>query len=208
MRLKQIICAALILALCLCTCACGQTSTETASATPDEQTSDTQAASSEASASSSGATDGALGAFDVSSISGEQYTEEMFAQHELTLVNIMATWCGPCVNEMPELEKLYQANTDKGVAVVGIVWDAATDGVVDQSIVDTAKEIQEATGVTYPLLIPDANGFSGLLDTVQAFPTTYFIGKDGQSVAAPQVGAMDLENWQAAVDSILAALEQ
>lgn len=202
----------MILALCLCTFACAQTSADTASDAPSEQASGTQdaeAASSDAAdTDESASANSVLGAFEVTSINGEDYTQEMFAEHDLTLVNIMATWCSPCVSEMPELDQLSQANADKGVAVVGIVWDATTDGVVDQSVVDTAKQIQEATGVTYPLLIPDADGFNGLLDTVQAFPTTYFIGKDGQSVAAPLEGSMDLERWQEAVDSILAAMEK
>ena len=44
-------------------------------------------------------------------------SKELFALHDLTLVNIWATWCGPCIEEMPALEKIYQEGE---IGVVGI----------------------------------------------------------------------------------------
>jgi len=44
-----------------------------------------------------------------------------FKEHDLTMVNIFTTWCTPCVEEMPDLEKLYQQMEEQGVGVVGVV---------------------------------------------------------------------------------------
>lgn len=44
------------------------------------------------------------------------------------MVNIFTTWCSPCVNEIPDLEKLYQEMKDKGVGVVGVTLDTVGSG--------------------------------------------------------------------------------
>ena len=46
---------------------------------------------------------------------------DVYKRQDLTMVNIFTTWCSPCVNEIPDLEKLYQEMKDKGVGVVGVL---------------------------------------------------------------------------------------
>ena len=48
-------------------------------------------------------------------IYGKAITSEYFRDNDLTLVNIMATWCGPCVRELPELQAINEANNGYGV---------------------------------------------------------------------------------------------
>ncbi len=48
-----------------------------------------------------------VGTFETTDIDGNTYTEKVFSDYDLTLVNAFTTWCSPCVNELPELEKLY-----------------------------------------------------------------------------------------------------
>lgn len=149
---------------------------------------------------------GYFGTFSVTTIDGNTYTNDEFGQKTVTLVNIMATWCGPCVNEMPALQSVSQDMADQGVAVVGIITDTNSRGQVNQNAVDTAKQLQSRSGVTYPLLIPDAGQFNGALSNVQAYPTTYFIGSDGQQVADPVVGGQDYNGWVRTVQDVLASL--
>ena len=47
-----------------------------------------------------------VGAFETTDIDGNAYTEKVFSDYDLTLVNCFTTWCSPCVNEMPDLDKL------------------------------------------------------------------------------------------------------
>lgn len=149
---------------------------------------------------------GYFGTFSAQTIDGNTFTNDEFGQKTVTLVNVMATWCGPCVNEMPALQSVSQDMADQGVAVVGIITDTNSRGQVDQHAVDTAKQLQSRAGVTYPLLIPDETQFNGALSNVQAYPTTYFIGSDGQQLADPVVGGKDYNGWVSAVQEVLASL--
>jgi len=63
------------------------------------------------------------------------------------LVNVWASWCGPCVTEMPALQAFAKEQGTNGVQVVGIALDD----------VDAVRAFIERTGVTYPILI-DAPG--------------------------------------------------
>ena len=73
--------------------------------------------------------------FDTVDLDGNAVnTREFAAEHELTLVNFWATWCGPCVGEMPELQSLHErfsteaAETD--VAILGVWLDTErTQGI-------------------------------------------------------------------------------
>ena len=50
-------------------------------------------------------TDGNVGEFSMQDIQGETYTQDMFADYDLTMVNVFTTWCTPCVNEIPDLQR-------------------------------------------------------------------------------------------------------
>ena len=102
-----------------------------------------------------------VGAFETTDIDGNAYTEKVFSDYDLTLVNCFTTWCSPCVNEMPDLDKLYQEMKEKGVGVVGMVIDSVgEDGTTDEDTVKKAQILKEKKGVTYPLLIPDAGNMN------------------------------------------------
>ena len=56
-----------------------------------------------------------VGEFTTQDLDGNTVTQDIFKEHKLTLVNAMGTWCSPCVQELPELQKLYENMKDKGV---------------------------------------------------------------------------------------------
>ena len=141
-----------------------------------------------------------VGTFETTDIDGNTYTEKVFSDYDLTLVNAFTTWCSPCVNEMPELEELYQEMKDQGVGVVGMVLDSVSeDGTPDDSIVQKAQLLKEKTGVTYPLLIPDKGFLNGRISGLQSFPESFFVDKDGNIVSDPIMGSNDLQGWKDAV---------
>lgn len=149
-----------------------------------------------------------IGEFTMQSVDGTEYTETMFEDYELTMVNIFTTWCTPCINEIPDLEKLRNEMTDQGVNVVGIVLDAA-EGFGDTSgeAVEKAKLLAERTEVTYPFLIPDAGLLNGRLAGVQAVPETFFVDKQGNIVGETYSGSRSLEEWKEIVVQTLNGLE-
>ncbi len=149
-----------------------------------------------------------LGKFTTQDINGNEFTQDMFREYDLTLVNIFTTWCTPCVMEMPELEKLHQEMKDRGVNVTGFVLDVLDEkGEIVQGNLEKAQELVERTGVTYPVLLPDSGCLSGRLAGIEAFPETFFVDKDGNVVGETYSGSGDLEDWLEVVEQELAALE-
>lgn len=150
-----------------------------------------------------------VGQFATQDVYGNAYTQDVFKDYDLTLVNLFTTWCSPCVAEMPELEELYQQMKEQGVGVVGVVLDVLNEkGEAPQEDLERAQLLAERTGVTYPILLPDSTYFNGRLTGIQAFPETFFVDKDGNIVGETYVGSGDLEYWLSTVEKELAALKE
>ena len=146
-----------------------------------------------------------VGKFETKGVDGKDYTEKVFSDYDLTLVNIFTTWCSPCVNEIPELEKLYEEMKDKGVGVVGVVLDTVgDDGKQDDATVKKAGVLQEKTKASYPFLIPDSTMMNGRLNGISAFPETFFVDKDGNIVGETYSGSHSLDEWKKIVEKELA----
>ena len=92
-------------------------------------------------------------------------------------LNFWATWCGPCRNEMPEIQKLheeYEAQEDSDVVILGI---AAPD-LGGEASEEEIKAFLEENGYTYPVVM-DTTGEIFSSYGISAFPTTFMIDKDG-----------------------------
>ena len=153
--------------------------------------------------------DGEVGTFTMEDLEGNTYTQDLFAENELTLVNLFATWCNPCVKEIPELERLHQNLKAQGVGVVGILLDGLDRrGNPDPQALEAAKVLAERTGATYPFLIPDETGMNGRLYGVDAVPETFFVDKNGNYVGEVYLGARNLEAWTEIVETELARLKE
>ena len=124
---------------------------------------------------------------------------ELFGAHAVTMVNIWATWCGPCKAEMPELGELGRRLEADGrdAAVVGICCD------VDRNP-ETCKKVLEETNVDYLNLFVDDRVLDDL--NVNAIPMTLFVGRDGRILTAPVYGVpSDLSFYDQTIDSLLAS---
>ncbi len=136
-------------------------------------------------------------AFD---LDGNQVSaEDIFGSNELTMVNVWATFCGPCIGEMPELEVLSGRLKDKGCAIIGVVCDIY--GTEDTSHISDAKSIISDTGVTYLNLMPWET-FDDIFPAMYV-PTTYFVDRTGHIVGEEAVGARGADDYEALVDSLL-----
>ena len=126
-------------------------------------------------------------------------SEALFAQHEITMINVWASWCRPCIREMPELEKLNALFAEKDCAIVGLLYDGTDDYGISEG-----KAVMEDTGVTYTVLLPWATMATDV--PVQAFPTTFFVNRQGEIVGETIVGAY-VDRYAGALDSLLEALK-
>lgn len=150
-----------------------------------------------------------LGEFTTQDINGETYNQDMFKDYELTLVNVFATWCSPCVAEIPDLEKLNNQMGDQGVHVVGVLLDVLNaKGEMEPEGVERAKFLAEQTGAAYPFLVPDSTYFNGRLIGIEAIPETFFVDKNGNIVGETYSGSRSLEEWISVVEKELANLKK
>ncbi len=73
----------------------------------------------------------------------------------MTMVNIWATFCGPCIEEMPDLGELNKEYADQGFQIVGIPVDTMNQGgEISGEMVDTANEIIDQTKADYLHILP------------------------------------------------------
>ena len=145
-----------------------------------------------------------VGKFETKGIDGKDYTEKVFSDYDLTLVNVFTTWCSPCVKEIPELQELYKEMKDKGVGVAGVVLDTTDEkGNQDEEAVKKASILQEKTKAKYPFLIPDTTMMNGRLQGISAFPETFFVDKDGNIVGDTYTGSHTLDEWKEIVEKEL-----
>lgn len=145
-----------------------------------------------------------VGEFSIQDIEGNTYTQEMFADYNITMVNIFTTWCSPCINEIPDLEKLRNEMSDQGVNIVGIVLDGIdADGSANEEVKEKAKLLAEKTGASYPFLMPDSGYLNGRLIGIEAVPETFFVDKEGNIIGETYSGSRSFEDWKSIVETEL-----
>ena len=145
-----------------------------------------------------------FGKFTATDLNGNEVTQDIFSNSDLTMINIWATFCGPCLQEMPGLGALSSEYADKGLQVVGIVVDVLdSSGAVSSSQVDLAKEIVQKTGAAYTHLLPSEDLIRIKLNAVSAVPETVFVDKNGDVVGEPLVGSRSEDDWKAIIDKYL-----
>lgn len=141
--------------------------------------------------------------FKTKTIHGKEIDNSIFNSHKLTMINIWATYCGPCISEMEELEKLYKEVQKENVSVLGIVIDTPNDEE-NQAL---AKQILDKKGVTFSNIIPDEKLINGFLSKVQGVPTTIFVDNKGNVVGKPIIGAGSKEKYKTEIQNRLTSLK-
>ena len=118
--------------------------------------------------------------FSASTLTGDTFHQGNLKDYDLTMVNIWTTWCGYCLDEMPDLQEVYD-NLPEHVNMITVCVDGDSEA-------STAEDILEENGCTFQVLIPDEKLNDSLLSLVSAYPTTVFVDSAGNLVGDPQVG--------------------
>jgi thiol-disulfide isomerase/thioredoxin len=92
-----------------------------------------------------------------------------FMDGKPVVVNFFASWCNPCIEEMPAFERVHQELGDQ-VHVIGLAYDQDAEAT---------RDLVERTGVTYPTFA-DPEGSALSFFESMAMPTTVFIAPDGE----------------------------
>ncbi|MGH7463912.1 MAG: peroxiredoxin family protein [Longimicrobiales bacterium] len=117
--------------------------------------------------------------YDAQTLEGDTVALSSFAG-DVVLLNIWATWCRPCVIEMPALQRLHDELADDGLRVVAVSVDAPA-GVVG-SFGEPGGDVQEFVdrlGLTFTVLHDPRGGIESRYQ-VNGLPTTYLIDRDGR----------------------------
>ncbi len=143
-----------------------------------------------------------VGEFSAQDIFENTYTQEIFKDYDLTLVNVFTTWCSPCVEEIPVLEKIRQEYEKNGkkLGVIAVVLDAKTQNGIDEGALERAQILYERSEADFPFLLPDDSNMNGRLTGIESVPESFFVDKDGKIVSEPYVGANSQEGWMEIID--------
>lgn len=140
--------------------------------------------------------------FSATDRKGVPYTEAVFSENKITMVNFWEPWCGPCVNEMPDIQKLYSDYKDDGLMVIGVYSNTEMEPRVDQ-ILTSAR-------VKYPI-IQNTDSFNKFRSG--AVPTTVFFDSSGHVIDMKKdtsksgqpvvVGSRSYADWEAMIKPYL-----
>jgi cytochrome c biogenesis protein CcmG, thiol:disulfide interchange protein DsbE len=125
---------------------------------------------------------------------------------DVVLLNIWATWCPPCVKEMPALQRLHEQLGDQGLAIVAVSVDAPpSPSNVMGAFAGDVRAFADRFGLTFTVL-HDPSGRIQSRYQVNGLPTTFLIDRDGL-VRRKVMGAAEWDESRFA-DQIRAMLEE
>ena len=125
-------------------------------------------------------------AFDLGKLEGGQSTLDTY-KGKYVLLNFWATWCPPCLEEMPTMEAAYQKFQDRGFTVVAISSDEEGEEAINPFI--------EKLGVTFPILLDPDKAVSSVYGALN-LPLSFILDRDGMVIAG-SVGERDWASEEA-----------
>ncbi|NCB30051.1 MAG: TlpA family protein disulfide reductase [Clostridia bacterium] len=147
--------------------------------------------------------EGTLSDFSTVLMTGESADATIFADYDVTMVNLWATWCSPCVAELPELQKLY-AQLPENVNLVSICSDASSETELAQKMIDDL-------GLTFTTLMDSDSLNENFISHCSAFPTTVFVDSEGNLVGQIFVGVPNgdvVVEYSALIDTALQSVAE
>lgn len=128
--------------------------------------------------------------FDTTDLNGNEH-RLADQRGKVVLINMWATWCGPCRAEMPKLDQLYQAKKDQGFIVYGL----------SNEDLDIQKKFLKIVPVTYPLLTVKGN-VPDFYRQIVRYPSMFLIDANGRLQPVPSPD-QPFENVEAAVNALI-----
>ena len=106
---------------------------------------------------------------------------------KVVLINFWATWCAPCIQELPSLQKIYNDHEKEGLVVLGINVDEARN-------ISGIKPLAKKLNLKFPILIDSTGDVMKLYNPAMNIPYTVVIDKKGNIYAYFNGYHMGLEN--------------
>lgn len=135
--------------------------------------------------------------FQLGSILGDEVKLSDYVGRDVVVLSFWATWCQPCLQELPELEAMYRRHRDKGLTILAISMDEPT----------TVAEVQataDRLGLSMPVLLDTEQQAVRLYNRDRHAPMTVVFDRRGEVVyAAPGYAPGDEQKLEASVLSWL-----
>ncbi len=141
---------------------------------------------------------GTIGTFTMTDLSGNTATQSILNKYDLTMINVWATYCNPCITEIPEIDEVYKEFKGKSVNIIGVALDGPGNVSSIQSIVNK-------TGASYKMYIPSSSMLSNsFMSNVTFVPTTFFVDRNGNLVGSAVSGSRTASAWRKILNERLA----
>lgn len=135
--------------------------------------------------------------FSTTDMDGNKVTNDTFADYDLTVVNFWATYCNPCIDELPELTE-WKKELPDNVNLIGLLVDVDEKGSDQYKL---AEKIIKETGADYQHLIATEE-FDDMISNLVGVPTTFFVDSAGKIIGEPFAGA-DVDAYKQTVEDYL-----
>ncbi|MGI5863281.1 MAG: peroxiredoxin family protein [Myxococcales bacterium] len=135
--------------------------------------------------------------FTLNTVDGRKVSLSDHLGRDVVLINFWATWCTPCVYEMPHLQALYEKHKDEGFIVLGVAMDGP------ETIASVAPFVRRHS-IGFPVLLDEETRAVSLYNPQRAAPFNVLIDRSGRVVSAREgFNAGDEKSIEAAVVALL-----
>lgn len=138
--------------------------------------------------------------FEARDMEGNAVSSDIFSESRLTMVNVWATYCNPCLREMPGLGELAGEYDSETFQIIGVISDVPEGS--DKETLEYVSELIGQTKADYTHVLLNESLYYALLTDVSAVPTTFFIDQNGEIVDTV-MGAAEKEVWEELIDALL-----
>ncbi len=143
--------------------------------------------------------------FEANTIEGEAMSSEIFANSRVTMINVWATYCNPCLSEMPDLGEIATAYDAEEFQMIGIISDVA-EGASEDDIANAKELIEQTEAGSYSHLLLNESLYTNLVGGVNSVPTTFFVNQKGEMLGYA-MGAQSKETWESIINDLLSSCE-
>ena len=123
--------------------------------------------------------------FDLPSLEGTARLRLSDLRGQVVLLNFWATWCKPCEDEMPAMQRLYRALGDEGFELIAVSVDEEKD-------LEVVRQFRERMAIAFPIALDPEKRVSELYQTM-GFPESLLIDRKG-TVVERYVGPRDWDH--------------